>query len=329
MNNDRGRINMKDISTAIVSGGISSCPVGNQHIGGAIKRKGIHRRKPPLWTPPRPAGGGAMGRKSGRRFVAGVGRTNAQTPVVQKVKGGVHLNAKCGICSVAKSAKLEPTSMKHGPQAKDLKVEKIVQATASEYGFDVARFIEHISTYKHEVLDAVFTARPEPEVVPQELGFIKSNYRFENVAACSYEFFMPIKNSYKVVRDLILDAFMTEDGVKNIPAVKAYLDLHPVETDALVGTLMDVVTGSSRFDVDGRYYSIDEKSQVVKVIVTDSHGNGGMRESFHELATAVITRLISGRFAQCTGLEKQVWLAEFPLRIHKAIRVSANIERRE
>jgi len=216
--------------------------------------------------------------------------------------------------------------MKHSRRTRILRIKTDAQAPMNEYGFDVARFIEHIINYKHEVLDAVFTAKPEPEIVPQEQGFIKAKYRHEMVEAISYQFLVPDKPAYMIVCNLIMDAFMTKEGVADMPAVKAYLEMYPEEQDALVEVLMAIVTGSSRFDVDGRYYGLDEKTQVVQVFVTDPHGEGGVRDSFHTLATAVITCLISGRFAKSTGLEEQVWTTESQLRIHKSIRESTDPE---
>jgi hypothetical protein len=242
------------------------------------------------------------------------------------VKRGRRMKVKGGTWFLANTAKALSAGTKHGRRTRVLRVKKVVQAPENEFGFAVDRFVEHISTYKDEVLDAVFTAQPESELVPQELGFIKATYRNETVDAVSYNLLMPTKQSYKVVLNLILDAFMTKEGAAGIPAVKVYLGWHPEETEALVGTLMDIVTGSSRFDVNGRYYSLDEKSQVVQVIVTDPRSNGGMRESFHALATAVITHLISGRFAHHTGQEQEVWVTESQIRIHKTIRVSTDSE---
>lgn len=135
-----------------------------------------------------------------------------------------------------------------------------------------------------------------------------------------YEVFLPKKMSYASKLAEVLDAFITPDGVENIPAVKTVLaSIQGTHAESIrkqfLDTLRKAISGYSIYEVDGRFNTdagpIDERVWVIRFIIHDPDQPIGMSGSFLSTADAIITHLVSSRFAKELGTEEEVWVLRY------------------
>jgi len=132
-----------------------------------------------------------------------------------------------------------------------------------------------------------------------------------------YEVFLPKKMSYASKLAEVLDSFLTESGVRTIPAVQK--KLQELSTDAerqeFITQIRETITGYSIYEVDGRIASaagpVDERTWVIRFIIHDPAVEGRIRGWFSSLAKQVIEYLIARRFAEELGTEQEIWFLEY------------------
>jgi len=98
-----------------------------------------------------------------------------------------------------------------------------------------------------------------------------------------YEVFLPKSMSYASKLAEVLDAFLTDAGVRSIPAVQTELKQLPndKERDMFVRCIRDAISGYSIYEVDGRFSTstqpIDERTWAIRFIIHDPRVEGGIR----------------------------------------------------
>lgn len=135
--------------------------------------------------------------------------------------------------------------------------------------------------------------------------------------ALVYEVLLPKKMSYASKLAEVLDAFLTEEGVQEIPAVKNHLEglLSKEERSRDVLRIREVIKGYSIYEVDGRFAvdnePVDERSWVIRFIIHDPQIEGANRTDFLTLAKTVVEYLIAHRFAEELGNEDEIWFLQY------------------
>jgi len=139
-----------------------------------------------------------------------------------------------------------------------------------------------------------------------------------NKDAWIYEVFLPKKMAYASKLAEVLDAFISDDGVRSIPYVK---ELDPEKQAKLAQRIRSAITGYSIYEVDGRFAGdkgpIDERTWVIRFIIFNpSEGQGNASEFIIE-AQNIIESLISGRFAKELGSEDEIWTVQYNAKISR------------
>jgi len=138
-------------------------------------------------------------------------------------------------------------------------------------------------------------------------------------AALVFEVFLPKKMQYASKLAEVLDSFLTEDAILSVPGIKEIIEQHiddpPEQREDFAERIRSIVSGSSLYEVDGRFAAedklIDERVWVVRFIFHDPSDDEGMDESFKQWAELVIEHLIAKRFAIELGTEDEIWVLEY------------------
>ena len=130
-----------------------------------------------------------------------------------------------------------------------------------------------------------------------------------------FEVLMPSK--YRPQIEHVVDAFFDITEFARIPQVKEYCG----EDKELLGNMMDLcrccITGYSTYEVDGRFWSnetgelIDEKTTVVRFIVTDLTLDGPLAQQVGQCAEHILVEFLTRRLAKGIGTEEEVWMVEY------------------
>lgn len=137
--------------------------------------------------------------------------------------------------------------------------------------------------------------------------------------ALVFEVFLPKKMQYASKLAEVLDSFVTEDAILNVPGIKEIVDRHvddpPAQRERFAERIRSIVSGCSLYEVDGRFATedklVDERVWVVRFIFHDPSNDEGMDASFRQWAELVIEHLIAKRFAIELGTEDEVWVLEY------------------
>ena len=138
-------------------------------------------------------------------------------------------------------------------------------------------------------------------------------------AALVFEVFLPKKMQYASKLAEVLNSFVTEDAILNVPGIKEIIEQHiddPHEQrEGFAERIRSIVSGSSLYEVDGRFATedklVDERVWVIRFVFHDPSDDEGMDESFRKWAELVIEHLIAKRFAIELGTEDEIWVLEY------------------
>ena len=141
----------------------------------------------------------------------------------------------------------------------------------------------------------------------------------ESKPALVFEVFLPKRMHYASKLAEVLDAFLSKDGIMNIPAVKALIEKHkdvsPAKHQEFINKIKSTISGYSIYEVDGRFSGengpVDERTWAIRFIIHDPIIDKGIRADFHSMAQSVIEYLIAERFASELGTEDEVWVLEY------------------
>ena len=127
-----------------------------------------------------------------------------------------------------------------------------------------------------------------------------------------YEVYLPKKFSYKRKLREVLDAFLSSDGLNDVPAVQQWLSTLETATRATrLQQLRNTISGYSIYQVKGRFLSekgpIDEATWVIRFLIHDPTATGGMKGEIRSLAKTAVIHFITRRFAEELGTEDEIW----------------------
>lgn len=158
--------------------------------------------------------------------------------------------------------------------------------------------------------------RSKPE--PRGYSFV-----VENKPAMIFEIYLPRKPRYRAKLDEVLDAFLSDEELRKVPGMSAYLRGNrrrgtPAEQLRLI---RQAISGFSIYDVEGRFEGgIDERSWVIRIIVHDPRLTAGMTDGLRERAVDAVLYFISGRLAVELGTEHEIWFVKYEAHLWRLIR---------
>lgn len=136
--------------------------------------------------------------------------------------------------------------------------------------------------------------------------------------ALVFEIFLPKRMAYASKLAEVMDAFIADDSVLDIPAVRRITSREPdnkAKHGRFAKRIRDVISGYSLYEVDGRFSSdkgpVDERTWVIRLIMHDPKAEAGMRAKFRSFASAIVRHLIGQRFAEELGTEDEVWILQY------------------
>lgn len=136
--------------------------------------------------------------------------------------------------------------------------------------------------------------------------------------AVVFEIFLPRKDSYNAKLSEVMDSFLSEESILNIPEVKDFLSRHPEGSEQrhqYARRIKEFVTGYSLYEIKGRFMAasgpVDEDAWVIRLIMHDPEGPESIGPHFRKIAEAIVEMLIGKRFADELNSEDEIWMLEY------------------
>ncbi len=146
------------------------------------------------------------------------------------------------------------------------------------------------------------------------------SYQFmESKEALVFEILLPKKMAYASKLQEVMDAFISDDRVLEIPEIKKVAAILRKtgrrQRKFIIRRIREVISGYSIYEVDGRIATykgpVDERTWVIRLIIHDPRNRRGMDKGFRTLANTIVQHLIGKRFAEELGTEDEIWILEY------------------